>query len=417
MPASFLVGWRQVGICFMLLAAIGMIATTYSLVAVPLAQEFQPSRMVLMLAMTVLAATTAVLMPVLGSLMDRYSVRKLMALGGLFLGGGYAALSFATSFNQILVIFAVLVAPANVLLGPVAATVLLSRWFELRRGRAIGIAIAGVAAGGFFFPMIIQGLLDAHQWREALRLLGLILVIWTVPFALLVVDHPAERGLHRDGAAEPTERSLDEMSRPPISARELFTDPAFWLIAITVAIVTSGMKGMVTNLAPLAIDNGLDAGDAAVLISLYAGCGFVAKINFAALSDRLGPRVLMFCALGGFAAGMACLTQAHAGYGMIALGISIIGLFGGLMVPTEAYLVPRVFGQRAVGRAMGLLSGVILVALLSTPPLFGLIFDLTGSYMGIFWTFSGLGLVALLWLPAIRLQPRDFTSAQGVPAE
>jgi hypothetical protein len=39
MPTSFAVGWRQVGICFLLLAATGMIASTYSLVAVPLAPE------------------------------------------------------------------------------------------------------------------------------------------------------------------------------------------------------------------------------------------------------------------------------------------------------------------------------------------------------------------------------------------
>jgi MFS family permease len=299
----------------------------------------------------------------------------------------------------------------------VAATVLLSRWFDLRRGRAIGFAIAGVAAGGFFFPMIIQGLLDAHQWREALRLLGLGLALWTVPATLLVVNWPADRGLISDGASEPSARAQEESTRPPITVRELLTDPAFWLIAVTVAIVTSGMKGMVTNLAPLAIDNGIRATDAAYLISIYAGCGFIAKLNFAALADRLGPRILMFVALGGFALGMACMTQAYAGYGAIALGAAIIGLFGGLMVPIEAFLASRVFGEQAVGRVMGVLSGVILIALLSTPPLFGLIFDLTGSYMGIFWTFSGLGLVALLWLPAIRLQPRDFTSAQGVPAE
>lgn len=51
---------------------------------------------------------------------------------------------------------------------------------------------------------------------------------------------------------------------------------------------------------------------------------------------------------------------------MIALGISLVGL----MVPIESYLAPGGLGQRAVGRARGLLSGVILVALLSTPPLF-----------------------------------------------
>jgi predicted MFS family arabinose efflux permease len=87
------------------------------------------------------------------------------------------------------------------------------------------------------------------------------------------------------------------------------------------------------------------------------------------------------------------------------------------MVPIESFIAPRVFGQRAVGRAMGLLSGVILIALLMTPPLFGLISDLTGSYSGIYWAFSGLALVALLWVPAIRLHPRDRTPPRAVPAE
>ena len=181
MPASFAVGWRQVGICFLLLSATGMIASTYSIVAVPLAKEFQPSRMVLMLAMTVYSGASAVLMPLLGNLMDRVSVRKLMILGGLFLAAGYVAISFATTFVQVLVVFGLLIAPANVLIGPLAVTVLLSRWFADLRGRAIGIAIAGIAAGGFVFPMIIQGLLDAYSWRQALQLLALVLVAWTVP--------------------------------------------------------------------------------------------------------------------------------------------------------------------------------------------------------------------------------------------
>lgn len=416
MPASFAVGWRQVCAGFLLLMASGMIAATYSIVAVPLAQEFQPTRTVLMLSMTVLSGSCALLSPFLGALMDRVQLRWAMIAGGLFLGAGYTAISLATNFNQILIIFGVLVAPANVLIGPVAITVLLSRWFARRRGRALGIAIAGVSAGGFFFPMIIQGLLNANEWREALRLLAVILVALTVPAASLVVDRPSDRGLNPDGDAQSPEMTREELARAPFSARAVLTDPAFWMIAVTIAIVTSGMKGMITNLAPLAIDNGVAASRAALLVSVYSGCSFVSKLNFAALADRLGPRVLMFASLIGVALGMACLTQARLGYGVIAFGVALIGLFGGLMVPTESYLAPRVFGQHAVGRAMGLLTGTTLLALLSTPPLFGLIFDLTGSYNGIFWTFCGLAIAALFWLPAIRMHPRESPPVEPVAA-
>lgn len=292
-------------------------------------------------------------------------------------------------------------------MSPLATTVLLSRWFKARRGRAIGIAIAGISAGGFFFPMIMQGLLDAYPWREALRLLSLILLLLTVPVALLTIDRPEQRGLQPDGGALPGEAAGETTVATPISARHILTDPAFWMIAGSVAVVTAGMKGMITNLAPLALDVGIDATDAAYLISIFAGSSFVAKMTFAAFSDKLGPRAIMFVSLAGFAGGMACLTQAHHGFGAIALGVGITGLFGGMMVPIESYLAPRVFGQGAVGRALGLLSGTILIALLLSPPLFGFIFDQTGSYSGIFWTFGALAAAALLMIPRLRLVPRD----------
>ncbi|EJL21349.1 MFS transporter [Novosphingobium sp. AP12] len=406
MAASFAAGWRQVAVGFMLLAATGMVASTYSIVAVPLAKEFHPSRTVLMLAMTVLSGTSAVLAPLLGNLMDRVPLRRLMLAGGVCLALGYAVMSLATSFMQVLVIFGVLIAPANVLIGPVAITVLLSRWFAQKRGRAVGIAIAGISAGGFFFPLIIQALLNANEWRQALQLLSLVLLAWTIPVTMLVIDRPSDRGLNPDGATEAPQLSKEELAKAPISAREVLSDPTFWILAVTVSIVTAGLKGTITNLAPLAIDAGIKAKDAAALISIYAACGFVAKLNFAALCDRLGARTLMYISLAGFSVGMVCLTQAMRGYWMIAFGIALAGLFGGLMVPAESYLAPRVFGQRAVGRAMGLLSGTILLAMLATPPIFGLIFDLFGSYTGVFWTFAGLALLALTWVRVIRMHPR-----------
>ena len=160
MAPSFAVGWRQVGICFMLLAAAGMIASTYSLIAVPLAEEYSPSRMVLMLTMTVMSGTCAVLSPLLGTLMDRFSVKTLMVVGGLFLGAGYAAISLTTSFTQVLVIFGVLIAPANVLIGPVAAVVI---------GGAGTLAVAVAWSLGFRQLRQIQSLdKDAEESREAL---------------------------------------------------------------------------------------------------------------------------------------------------------------------------------------------------------------------------------------------------------
>lgn len=406
MKGSFAIGWRQVASAFVLLACVATVTSSFSVVAVPLAAEFKPSRAVLALAMTVISGTSALLAPFLGGLMDRMSVRRMMLIGSALLGAGYVAITLAQTFTQVLLAYGLLIAPANVLLGPVAATVLLSRWFVRRRGAALGFAIAGIAMGGILFPPIIQGFLNHFPWREALRMFAVVILALTALAAALVVDQPAKRGLLPDGdAADPAAPAAS--ARPQLRAGAILSDPAFWLIVLMLTVVTSGMKGMVTNLAPMAIDQGVPPAIAAYLISIYASCGFVSKLVFATIADRMNPRVLAATSLVGFAAGMLILTQAQLGFGLIAAGVGVVGLFGGMMIPLESMLGARVFGREAVGRAVGLLSMVSLCALMTTPPLFGFIFDQTGSYAAIYYTFGGLALLVTLIVPYVRMHARD----------
>ena len=97
MKRNFAIGWRQDGASMVIMACAAMVASTYGVIAVPLAQEFQPSRMVLMLAMTIMSLGSAVAAPLLGDLMDKVSLRKLIGCGIALLVGGYLALSFASS--------------------------------------------------------------------------------------------------------------------------------------------------------------------------------------------------------------------------------------------------------------------------------------------------------------------------------
>lgn len=86
------------------------------------------------------------------------------------------------------------------------------------------------------------------------------------------------------------------------------------------------------------------------------------------------------------------------------------------MVPMQSLLVPRIFGDRVVGRAMGLITAVMLCALLATPPLFGRIFDVTGSYTAIFVVFAVLAAAAaILGVPYLRLHIRAEAQPEPVP--
>ncbi|MDG2002498.1 MAG: MFS transporter [Novosphingobium sp.] len=406
MQTGFMIGWRQVASCFVLLGSIAMITSAYGVVAVPLGEEFNPSRMVLMLGVTVVSVTSALLAPPIGGLLDRFSIRRLMLIGAFMMVAGYATLSLVTSFIQVLLVFGLLIAPANVLMGTVAATVLLSRWFVKRRGRAIGIAIAGVSMGGILFPPFLQLLLDSFAWREAFRLFALILACIVIPAAALVVNAPADKGLHPDGDDNESELARSEVNTSLVSSAEILKDPAFWMISFLFAVVLAGMIGIVTNLPSLAIGHGVSATNAALLISIFSGAGFAAKLGFAAIADLFRLRTLTMLGFAGYAVGLACLTQSHLGYWMIALGAGLIGMFGGMMVPMKSLLVPRVFGQRVVGRAMGMMSTVTLVISIATPPAFGLAYDLTGSYVSVMAIFAAMAVVAMLAVPYIRMDAK-----------
>jgi MFS family permease len=362
--------------------------------------------MVLMLTMTVLSAVSALVSPVLGALFDRVSARLLMGIGISLLALGYTAVSLTQSFTQVLVVYGVLIAPASILLGPLAATVLLSRWFIKHRGRAIGIAIAGISIGSFVFPPILQGLLNTFDWRVAFRLISLMILLCTIPAVAMVVNRPSDRGLHPDGAPTDAESVAASKGFGKFSIKLILTDPSFWMIAIIVATVTAGLKGMVTNLVPMAIDEGIPATSAALLISIYAAFGFVSKLGFAAIADWLNPRIQMVVSLAGYAIGAALMVQAENGYWFLAAGVAFLGLFGGMMIPLESYLIPRVFGREVVGRVGGLLNLVILSFLLFSPPLFGMIYDRTGDYDAIFTVFIGLAVVAMIMTRFVRLNPR-----------
>ncbi len=419
MAAGFRIGWQQVGSCVVMLAVTAMIASSYSVIAVPFDGEFHPSRTVLMLAMTVLSGSSALLSPLLGNLMDKISIRVMMGAGALCLVAGFLALSLTQSFTQVLIVYALLIAPANVLLGPLATTVLLSRWFVKRRGTAIGIAIAGIAVGGIVFPPVIGALIKGFEWRVGLRLLAVILALITLPAVALVVNRPSDKGRHPDGADIDPEAAQRRLDAPPTPVLTIISDPTFWMAALVFAIVTSGMKGMVTNLVQIAGGEGVKITAAAYLISIYSACGFVSKLGFAALADRINTRYLMVASLAGFAVGNALMVKAEAGYVLIATAVGLIGFFGGMMVAIQQFLIPRIFGPQVVGRAGGLLTFVVLLALLSTPVIFGAVFDLTGNYDAMFVVLAAIGAAALLIVPYIRMHPRGAVPAAAVlePAE
>ena len=187
----------------------------------------------------------------------------------------------------------------------------------------------------------------------------------------------------------------------------MLRDVNFWLIAVPMAVLLCGNKGLLTNIVPLALELGTRPDLAAMLISLFSAGSFTGKVIFAGLADRFDPRVVLAAAVAGFAFGMSCFWQAQAGYAVMAAGGALMGLAAGGVLPLKGLLLAQSFGPQNVGRAMGLMTMAIMPLNLVAPPLFGLIYDQTASYDNALLLFIGLAALAALALPRIRTEPRE----------
>ena len=110
--------------------------------------------------------------------------------------------------------------------GPLPNQVLLSRWFDKARGKAMGFAYLGIGIGGYLVLKLSPRLVDAFGWRGALQVLGILIIVLALPMAYFVRDEP-------DGSADAAAGERPGASRRGrADGRASSATPAFYLLAI-----------------------------------------------------------------------------------------------------------------------------------------------------------------------------------------
>jgi MFS family permease len=126
-----------------------------------------------------------------GWIIDRFGPRRLM-LAGIVMGGvALIGLSRMTSLWQFYV-FYLFNALGYMCGGPLPNQVLVSRWFSKSRGKAMGIIYLGIGVGGMLVPQIARGLTSSYGWRDALMVLGILMIAVAFPMAWFVKENPTE---------------------------------------------------------------------------------------------------------------------------------------------------------------------------------------------------------------------------------
>ena len=325
---------------------------------------------------------------VAGYLIDRYGPRRLMISGILMMGVSLIGLSFSSSLPMFY-LFWVFNALGYVFGGPLPCQVLVSRWFDKNRGKAMGIAYLGIGAGGALVPLFSAGLEKEFGWHLALGALGLLVVLIALPMAYFI-NEPSV-GL---------EDKKKSGSMVPI--RNILKNPYFYLLAIGSMSCMGAVGGISQHIKYYLNDQHFTQTDAAGIMSLVLIISLFGRVMLGWLSDIIHRKYVMMIIYLLVAVSIPLLLIPDFTGGIYLFSVLFgIGLGGNYMI--IPLMAADLFGVRALGRTMGIILVADGTAESVFPMLVGALYnDAAKSYAIGFILLIGLalaGAIIVVFLP------------------
>lgn len=357
--------------------SLGCMFGPFGVLITAIEQHLAVSRELSTLAVPVVTFVMSLLAPVVGNLMNRVSLRLLMVVGALLTAAGFAVLAMANSIVLFIGAYAVLVSPGLCICGVVGPSALVTRWFRVNCGRALGLATTPALMAAT--PLLTMFVLKNSGLASAYWMLSGLMVV-SVVASLFVVDYPpqdpaaASAAGHRDGPAE---------TAGATSAPKVFRDSRFWRIALAGGLYNAVIVMFSTQLVPFATGLGIDATKAAFLLTAYLVGTLIGTPLVGGLADRIGGARMI---------GLTCISLAiwqallltNPSYGVLALLAGLAGLQGSAMVSCMALALSEQFGQANFAKAYGASTLVGLPFAVASVPIAAGVFVRTGSYAPVF---------------------------------
>ena len=315
-----------------------------------------------------------------GWALDRYGPRLIILLMGLLTGLSLVLLSQTNSLWQLFITYSLLLAVGTSALYVVIMSTV-SRWFDKKRGLALGIAGSGAGLGMVVMAPFATFLISNLDWRMAYMVLGLIAWFIVIPLSRLLKRDPYEIGALPDGAEAAEKPKIEETSlqASDFSLLQAIRTRSFWLFIFAWLLFASSLFLVLTHLVPHVTDIGFSAVEAAAVLSLMGGTTTAGRVLLGTVSDRIGRKVTAIICTLTQAGALVWLIWAQELW-MLYLFAVIYGFAYGGIGPCLAALVGDTFGLGKLGAILGVLDVGFGTGAAIGPVVGGLIFDLSGSY-------------------------------------
>ncbi len=405
-------GWVVVAGLFVASISLSGVRFSFGVFLKSLASEFALSR----------AATSSVysLYMLLGSFFavaaglsfDRYGPRIIILLMGIFAGMGLLLTSQANAPWQLYITYSLLLALGTSSTYLIAMSAV-SRWFDRKRGLALGIAGSGAGMGMLAWAPLATFLIDNFDWRMAYIIMGVVVMLVVLPLSQLLKRDPHEIRTLPDGEeadltpAPLAGRKAEGIASLPARLRmvEVFKARSFWLIMFIWFGFATNLSLVITHLVPHITDLGFSAEKAAAIFGLIGGASIFGRVLMGAVSDRIGGKKACIIAALIQAVSMLWLVWWH-DMRIFYLFAVVFGFAYGGMAPLIPEIVADAFGLDKIGSILGTVELGFGAGSAVGSAMGGLIFDVRHSYSVAFLT-GGVVLLLVAMLTALIKKETD----------
>jgi MFS family permease len=347
--------------------------------------------------------------PLVGRLADRFGPKRVIAVSLLILGGGSIGASFVQKLWHVYVTTGLFMALGAGGVAMTTGSTVAARWFEARRGVAIGIAAGGMSAGQLVVIPLATVLTLWFGWRSSFFWLGVGLLLTVLPIALwLMKNDPADHGLRPYGATGPVHTAaqaaaVEAAQRVPVMDAMQF--PQFWLLMATFFVCGYTSNGMVlTHFMPHALEHNFSELQASTALGVMGAMNVLGTIGSGWICDRFGRRGPL--ATYYFVRGLSLLFLLYVWNApSLHVWAAVFGLNYISTVPPTTTLTANIFGRYSVGELSGWIFLSHQVGAALGAALAGWIYEWTGAYSIAFVSAALMGFLAAGLALAIREEP------------
>jgi MFS family permease len=312
-----------------------------------------------------------------GALADRHGPRVMLMATVALAGTAFALIATVDTLWQLYLFVGVaggLGMSSFYLLS--ASTV--AHWFDARRGLALALVLVGFNLGYMSAGPLAAALIEAFGWRRAYALLGGGSGLVALLAALTVrVPRPAEVSHIRRTAAPPTDGSPAAASG--MTLRAALADRRHWCINVAWFLL-GGLAIMVSvHAVPFARDQGIGLAAASLALTAYGLGAVTGRLTAGAVSDRVGAHTTLRIGFVLQLTALAALLWVPSREALM-LALAVFGAGFAASDTMVTRLIPDVFGLRALGAIMGVLSLGWRCGAALGPAVAGFVYDATGSY-------------------------------------